>query len=110
MNTRTIKMALMAAGFATAPMLGVAANTPAAMDRCVKAFMANLSTTMRKTPKLQESRYINDHGVSDTSTEWTLMARDAHDNHPIARALCTVNSSGQVIDLHQEPLHSLDML
>jgi hypothetical protein len=38
------------------------------------------------------------------------MARDAHDHHPIARALCTVSTSGQVIDLHQEPLDSFDPL
>jgi hypothetical protein len=39
-----------------------------------------------------------------------LTARDAQDNHPIARALCTVNIWGQVIDLHQEPLQAADSL
>jgi hypothetical protein len=109
MNTRSIKIALMTAGFAAAPMFSVAANAPVAMDSCVKAFMANLSTTMTKTPKLQQWHYIDDM-PGGTSTEWTLMARDAHDNHPIARAVCTVNPSGQVIDLHQEPLHGIDIL
>jgi len=108
MNARSLKIALITAGFAAAPMLGVAANGRAAMDSCVKAFMANLSTTMAKTPKLQASHFIDDRAddqVGDGSTALTLMARDAHDNHPIARAECTVNRSGQVIDLHQEPLH-----
>ena len=37
-------------------------------------------------------------------------ARDAHDHHAIARALCTVNASGQVIDLHQAPLERAGLL
>lgn len=109
MNTRSIQIAVITAGLATAPMLSVAANSPPAMDSCVKAFMASLSATMAKTPKLRESRFIDDR-IGENSTEWTLMARDAHDNHPIARALCTVNTSGEVIDLHYQPLHSLDPL
>ena len=108
-NTRLIKIAVITAGLVTAPMLSVAANSPVAMDSCVKAFMANLSTTMARKPKLQEARFIDD-GVVQNTMALTLMARDAHDHHPIARALCTVNPSGQVIDLHQEPLESLDPL
>ncbi|MFI4868561.1 MAG: hypothetical protein ACHQDD_04320 [Steroidobacterales bacterium] len=109
MNTRSIRFALMTAGLATAPMLSVAADAPVAMDSCVKAFMANLSTTMAKTPKLQQWHYTDDN-PGGSSMEWTLTARDAHDHHPIARAICTVNPSGQVIDLHQQPLRSLDLL
>jgi hypothetical protein len=109
MNTRLIKIAVITAGLATAPMLSGAANTPVAMDSCVKAFMASLSTTMAKKPALRESHFIDDR-VGHDSTEWMLMARDAHDNHPIARALCTVNTWGQVIELHQEPLQSVDTL
>jgi hypothetical protein len=103
MNTRSIKIAVITAGLATAPMLSAAANTPLAMDSCVKAFMAKLSTTMTKTPKLRESQLI-DGRVGESSTEWSLTARDANDNHPIARVRCTVNTWGQVIDLQQEPL------
>jgi hypothetical protein len=106
MNIRSIKIAVITAGLATAPMLSVAANPPVAMDSCVKAFMANLNTTMARKPKLQETRYIDD-AFGQSATELTLTARDAHDHHPIARALCTVNSSGQVIDLHQQSLESL---
>ena len=102
MNTRSIKIAVITAGLATMPMLGVAANSPLAMDSCVKAFMAKLSTTMPKQPKLRESHVI-DNRVSDSS-EWTLTARDANDHHPIARVLCTVDSWGQVVELQQQPL------
>ena len=109
MNTRSIKIAVITAGLATAPMLGVAANTPVAMDSCVKAFMTSLSTTMPKKPKLRESHLIDDR-VGGDSTELILTARDAQDNHPIARVLCTVNTWGQVIDLHQEPLQGADSL
>jgi hypothetical protein len=103
MITRSIRIAVITAGLATAPMLSVAANSPVAMDSCVKAFMARLSTTMEKKPKLREAHLIDDRG-GESSSELTLTARDANDNHPIARVLCTVNTWGQVIDLHQEPL------
>ena len=110
MNTRSIKIAIITAGFATAPVLGVAADSPtSAMDSCVKAFMENLSTTMARTPKLQESHFVDDY-VGQSATQLTLTARDAHDHHAIARALCTVNASGQVIDLHQAPLERAGLL
>jgi hypothetical protein len=109
MNIRTIKIAVITAGLATAPMLSVAANSPVAMDSCVKAFMAQLSTTMPKQPKLRATHFIDDHMAGDPS-ELTLTARDANDHHRIARVLCTVDNSGQVIDLHQEPLAALDLV
>ena len=102
MNTRSIKIAVITAGLATMPMLGIAASSPVAVDSCVKAFMAKLSTTLPKQPKLRESHFVDDR--MGGSSEWTLTARDANDNHPIARVLCTVNSWGQVIDLQQEPV------
>ena len=103
MNTRSIKIGVITAGLATAPMLSVAADSAVAMDSCVKAFMAKLSTTMPRTPKLRESHFI-DGRLDESSNIWTLTARDAHDNHPIARVLCTVNTAGHVIDLQQQPL------
>src|ERR1700690_3031233 len=103
MNTRSIRIAVITAGLATAPVLSVAADSAVAMDSCVKAFMATLSTTMPKTPKLREARFIDDR-LNESSNAWTLMARDAQDNHPIARVLCTVNTLGQVIDLQRHPL------
>jgi hypothetical protein len=109
MKIRSIKIAVITAGLATAPMLSVAANTPVAMDNCVKAFMASLSTTMTKPPKLLASHYIDDRG-DEPATALTMMARDAQDNHPIARAQCKVNTSGEVIELHQEPLRTVDPL
>jgi hypothetical protein len=109
MNTRSIKIAVITAGLATAPMLSVAATATVAMDSCVKAFMTSLSTTVPKRLKLREAHLIDDHIVGDSS-ELMLTARDAQDNHPIARALCTVNTWGQVIDLHQEPLQGADSL
>jgi hypothetical protein len=109
MNIRSIKIAVITAGLATTPMLSVAANYPVAMDSCVKAFMAQLSTTMAKQPKLLASRYIDDHPTGESS-ELTLTARDANDHHRIARVLCTVDTAGQVIDLHQEPLANYGLM
>jgi hypothetical protein len=92
MNTRSIKIALMTAGLAAAPTFSVAANAPVAMDSCVKAFMANLSTTMARTPKLQQWHYIDDM-PGGNSMEWTLMARTRM-TITRSRAVCTVNPSG----------------
>jgi hypothetical protein len=109
MNNRSIKIAVITAGLATAPVLSVAANTPVAMDNCVKAFMASLSTTMTKPPKLLASHYIDNSG-DNTATALTMLARDAQDNHTVARAQCKVNNAGEVIDLQREPLSTVDPL
>jgi len=109
MKNRSIRIAVITASLATAPMLSVAANTPVAMDNCVKAFMASLSTTMTKPPKLLASHYIDDSEDAPASA-LTMLARDAQDNHTIARAQCKVNNAGEVIELHRESLRSLDPL
>jgi hypothetical protein len=101
MNTRLINIAVITAGLAAVPLMAAAADSPAAMDSCVKAFMTSLSDTMARKPKLRETHVVDDH-VGVASNEWTLTARDAQDKHPIARVTCTVNSSGQVVDLHDE--------
>lgn len=110
MKNRTIKIAVITASLATAPMLSLAANTPVAMDNCVKAFMASLSTTMSKPPKLKAEHYIDDRADGVPASALTLLARDAQDNHAIARAQCKVNSAGEVIELQRESLHTLDPL
>jgi hypothetical protein len=111
MNTRTLSIAAIAAGLVTAPMLGSAANSSLALDSCVKAFMADLSAKAPNTLKLREWHYV-DNGAAPASNltalaganELELTARDAHDNHAVARAVCTVNSQGQVVDLRTAPV------
>jgi hypothetical protein len=110
MNSRTIKIAVITAGLATAPMLSVAANTPVAMDNCVKAFMASLSTTMSKPPKLLASHYIDNRADDVPASALTMLARDAQDNHTVARAQCKVNSAGEVIELQRESPRTVDPL
>lgn len=109
MKNRSIRMAVITAGLATAPMLSVAANTPLAMDNCVKAFMASLSTTMTKTPKLVGSHYIDDSGDAPAAA-LTMLAHDAQDNHTVARAQCKVNNAGEVIELKRESPRTVDPL
>jgi hypothetical protein len=109
MKNRSMKIAVITASLATAPMLSVAANTPA-MDHCVKAFMASLSTTMTRTPKLVGSHYIDNSGDYIAASALTMLARDAQDKHTVARAQCKVNGAGEVIKLQREPLHTVDPL
>jgi hypothetical protein len=106
MNTRTFSIAAVAAGLVAAPTFGAAANSPVALDSCVKAFMADLSAKAPNTLKLRDSHYIDNGGapasnltVFTGTREMELTARDAHDNHAVARAVCTVNSQGEVVDL-----------
>jgi hypothetical protein len=110
MKNRSIKIAVIAASLATAPILSVAANTPVAMDNCVKAFMASLSTTMTRTPKLLASHYIDNSGDDIAASALTMLARDAQDKHTVARAQCKVNSAGDVIALQREPPRTVDPL
>src|SRR5579863_5309065 len=106
MKNRSIKIAVITASLATAPMLSIAANTPA-MDNCVKAFMASLSSTMPKAPKLLASHYIDDRADDIPASALTMLARDAQDNHTVARAQCRVNSAGEVIALQRESPRSV---
>ena len=105
MNIRTVTIAALAAGCAAAPMLGVAADSSTALNSCVKAFMADLSSHSATALKLREAHYVDD-AVDDTALVMaeptdalTLLARDAHDNHTVGRAICTVNSHGEVVAL-----------
>ena len=106
MMTRTLKMAAVATALAAVPMIGAAANQPAAFNSCVKAFMADLSSKAPNTLKLRDTHYNNDTGAPDGnfsvqggSSELELTARDAHDNHAVGRVICSVNSQGDVLGL-----------
>jgi hypothetical protein len=107
MKIRTIKIAVITAGIAAAPMLSVAANSPSVVNSCVKAFMTQLATKnpSGNAPKLRSAHYI-DNGLLDTagSNEMELTAWNANNNHVVARALCTYNAQGEVTDLQAEPL------
>jgi hypothetical protein len=111
MITRNLKMAAMAVALAAVPMIGAAASQPTVLSSCVKAFMTDLSSKRSGTLKLRDSHYIGDAGtpvqLSGTSA-LTLTARDAHNNHAVARAVCTVNSQGDVLDLRAAPLFGFD--
>ena len=111
MNIRNFSIAAIAAGFVASPMIGTAANAPVVLNSCVKAFMADLSSKTPNTLRLRDSRYVGDDSASvgnlsvlGGTSALTLTARDAHDNHPVARAVCTVNSQGTVVDLRAAPV------
>lgn len=104
MKTRTLKIALVATGLAALPMLSSAANSPPSMDGCVKAFMSLLSSKDGSALKLREAHYLDDGSLVSATSELTLTARDAHDNHAVARAVCTADAQGQVVDVREEPL------
>jgi hypothetical protein len=106
MITRTLTIAAIAASLTATPMLACAANSPQEFNNCVKAFMADLSKKGPVTLKLLDSHYFGDDslevgGLPSISgiRELELVARDAHDHHPVARASCAVNAQGDVVEL-----------
>jgi len=108
MLTHSIKIAAIAAGFATVPMIGAAANSMTALNSCTKAFVADLSAKTPTTLKVRDSHYETDSSwVTGGTSELALTARDAHDKHMLARAVCTVNSQGEVIGLQTAPLYGV---
>jgi hypothetical protein len=114
MITRNLKMAAIAAALAAMPMIGAAASQPTVLNSCVKAFVADLSSKRSGTLTLRGSHYVGDTGTPGStfslsgSSELTLTARDAHDNHAVARAVCTVSSQGDVLELRAEPLSAYE--
>jgi hypothetical protein len=94
-------IAAMAAGLATVPMIGAAANSTTALNSCTKAFVADLSAKSAATLKVRNAHYVpgSSGSFSGGTSELALTARDAHTNHTVARAVCTVNSQGAVIEL-----------
>jgi hypothetical protein len=109
MMTRSLKIAAIAAGIATVPMVGAASNSTTALNSCTKAFVADLSARTTATLKLRATHYVADSTwVTGGTSELALTARDAHTNHTLARAVCTVNSQGAVIELQAAPLFSAD--
>jgi hypothetical protein len=115
MNLRPLSIAAVAAAMVATPMLSVAANSPIALDNCVKAFMTTLSSKNASGFKLNDAHYVGDSGASQGSllvlgggTELMLTAHDAHDNHAVARAVCAVNSAGEVTELRPAPLFDLE--
>jgi len=105
MKTRTLNLIALAAVSVSAPMLGMASGA-SVLERCVKAFMADLSNQTTTTLKLRDSYYEPDQAFMpfrDASGSLMLTARDAHDNHAVGRAVCTIGSNGEV-DLRAEPL------
>jgi hypothetical protein len=111
MTLRSLSIAAVATAIAGAPMLGVAADSQQNLDNCVKAFMTSLAAKSTTTLKLREAHYANDDDAPEShlmglsgGVEMTLTARDAHDNHAVARSVCAVNSSGEVVELRPAPL------
>ena len=105
MKIRTLNMVALAAVSVSAPMIGLASGA-SLLDRCVSAFMTDLSNQTTTVLKLRDSHYETDQAFipfRDSSGALTLTARDAHDNHAVARAICTINSHGEV-DLRAESL------
>jgi hypothetical protein len=105
MKTPTTRLLALATISLSVPAFSMASNA-SVLDRCVSAFMTDLSNQTTTTLRLRDARYISDQTFTpfhDSTGALVLTARDAHDNHAVARAECTINSHGEV-DLRAEPL------
>jgi hypothetical protein len=108
MSKQWIKTLIVSAAVAALPALASAATPPPAMNGCVNAFMESLAK--HSTPlKLRESHFLNTGMFEGGLSELVLIATDAHDNHTIGRAICKVDSHGQVVHLEEVPASSLPL-
>lgn len=99
------KMYLVAvAALISAPVFAQSAQAPTELDTCVKAFMSSLSNKYGTAPKLRSAEYVDTGLLSSASRQLALTATDARDHRTLARAVCTVNAQGEVVDLRDEPL------
>jgi hypothetical protein len=103
MKRSTFAITALAAGMMCAPVISNADNM---LDSCVQAFMAQMSGQTTATLKLRNSHYESDVAfmpLRAANGSLSLTAHDAHDNHAVAHALCTINSHGAVT-LQAEPV------
>jgi hypothetical protein len=104
---KSLMISLTFTGIALLPAFAIAAGRPAAMDNCVNAFVESLAKHTTGL-KLRGSRFLNT-GVEGPTGELVLIATDVHDNRTVGRALCRLDSRGQVVELLEAPPHSLPM-
>jgi hypothetical protein len=97
------------AGVAAVPTLACAENTPAAMDSCVAAFMASISKQTNAI-KLRESHYLNNGLVNVSPWELKMTAREVHDHHLVARALCRGDSQDKAVALQADSVSEQSLL
>jgi hypothetical protein len=95
-----------AAAMAAVPALAGAAPRPAAIDSCVTAYMQVLAKRTTGL-KLRESRFRDTEISVGPLAELLLTATDAHDNHTIGRAVCRIDSRGQVKAIEEASPNSL---
>jgi hypothetical protein len=74
-----------------------AAPASAAYDRCVKAFVLTLPEKIGAAPRLRESRFIGSDHRGDTPAEYAMTATNPKTNQAVWKAVCTVDSHGEVV-------------
>ena|SRR5882757_1919896 len=83
------------------PTLSSAA-TPTAADNCMKALVDSLSIKV----KVVDSQFVTDAAEKGMlgyyQTTYTVVAKQARTGRSIASATCTVDRSGEVIELHHD--------
>lgn len=94
-----LRIAALAAVVGTMPMFAQASNAPVALNSCVKAFMTSLSSKYATAPKLRDAYYVDNGAVFSQAHQLELTATNPRDNSRVARAVCTVDAQGQVVDL-----------
>jgi hypothetical protein len=86
------------------PILSLAAAVPKAHDNCVKAFVASLPEKIGGAPRLLESHYIDKTFGDTVPAELEMTASRPTDNKTVWRAVCYVNSRGEVTGMRDTKL------
>ena len=103
-TTRTRALSLLTASLVLAAPLASEAQTEAAMDACIKAFVAT-SLSPGHPIRIQKDAYqpTASYGMSRAITI-SLTAQGATSGKQLAKATCVVDRSGAVIALNGKPV------
>jgi hypothetical protein len=92
---------------ALAPTLSLAANTDASLDACAKAFASDLAHENHSVVVQSVRQAYDSSPRALGSNELLLEARNVRNNQQVARVLCTVNASNEVVNLQPVASDSL---
>jgi hypothetical protein len=110
MNRSLLKTIALAAGIAALPAIGQAAQQSQVMNSCVNAYLQSLSRSSGPV-KLRETHLLRSSAspgiLPPSASQLVLTATDAHDNHTVGRAICRLDSRGQVLQIEQVRADSL---
>ncbi|MGC3981904.1 MAG: hypothetical protein QM808_11630 [Steroidobacteraceae bacterium] len=102
MNTLSLRLTTLMATACLMPAFAQAADNSLSAGNCIRAFKNVLSTKLPASVRMREAQYV-DHDTK-TGKEFMIVGRNSRDNSTVARAVCTVDVDGAVLELRDPAL------